>query len=317
MAVVLHHTDLYVGQQVGPLPRTLSTIMSFGYVGVDFFFVLSGFIIYYTNYSRRSLPSWPRDYLESRLTRIYLPYLPIGCAVALVYGLFPQVRHADSPWGWFSTLTLLPSNAEPALHVAWTLQHEIIFYAVAFLLLWSRKILIGSVLWAVAILALLPRGFMLQPGVSPIDLEFLFGIAVAWAFINHSVRFHWALIVFGIASVVGFFAIGDRQYSVLLGLGFAAILLPVARLEAAGHLRVPAFWVLIGDASYAIYLIHVPLLSVVVRLFHGLHPLVAAAAGIVASACGGVAYHLLLEKPVLRLVRARLRPRRREETGAG
>jgi exopolysaccharide production protein ExoZ len=309
MAVVLHHTDQYVGQQIGGLPPGLSRFMSFGYLGVDFFFVLSGFIIYYSNYARVSLPDWPRRYAESRITRIYLPYLPVGVGLACVYTLLPSVRHADSPWGWFATLTLLPIGPEPALHIAWTLQHEIIFYLAAFVLLWWRKVLLGCILWAILILSLLPRGYMIVPGVSPIDLEFMAGIAVAWSFVR---RVPWPLPIAlpaAAAAFACFFLLlgGDRAYSLAIGLGLAALLPPIVRAEARGALAVGRFLNLLGDASYAIYLVHVPLLSVVVRLCHPLHPLAAAAVGVAASATGGIAYHKLLEQPLLRGARTLMR----------
>jgi exopolysaccharide production protein ExoZ len=317
MAVVLHHADSYVGQQIGALPAGLSRAMSFGYLGVDFFFVLSGFIIYYSNYARVSLPRWPAAYAESRLTRIYLPYLPVGVGLACVYTLLPGLRHADSDWGWLSSVTLLPFGAGPALHVAWTLQHEIIFYAVAFALLWTRRLLLGCVLWAILILCLLPRGYLITPGVSPIDLEFLAGIAVAWAFIRGAWLPLPIAAAAGAGGIASFFVLfgGDRAYSLAVGLGLAALLLPLVRGEARNALRVPSWLVLLGDASYAIYLVHVPLLSVVVRLGHPLHPVAAACVGIAASAAAGIAYHKLLEKPLLRAVR-RLLHRRSEAAPA-
>src|ERR1700760_3815859 len=85
VAVVCHHAGQYVSQQVAPLPSFLSHTLSFGYLGVDFFFVLSGFIIYYTNRNRVQQKNWRYKYIESRLTRIYIPYLPVGIAMALAY----------------------------------------------------------------------------------------------------------------------------------------------------------------------------------------------------------------------------------------
>ncbi|MBV8685259.1 MAG: acyltransferase [Alphaproteobacteria bacterium] len=304
MAVVCHHADTYVSQQVGPLPGALSAAMAYGYLGVDFFFVLSGFIIYFTNRDRTGRPGWPKDYAESRLTRIFIPYLPIGIALALVYTYLPQIGHGEQAWNWFSTLTLLPSGAEPSLHVAWTLQHELVFYALAFLMLWSGRVLLGALGWAAVLLALLPLRFMLQPGVSPIDLEFLFGIAVAWCFMEGRVRRHLPLVLGGLACVAAFFALGgDRYYSPLFGLGLALLLLPLVRREAEGRLGIPRWLVLLGNASYAIYLIHVPLLSVVVRVCRGFPPLAALAVGIAAAAVAGILYHKIYEVPALRLAR--------------
>lgn len=48
MAVVLHHASVSVTAFVDQVPSRFEAIAEYGYLGVDFFFVLSGFIIHFT-----------------------------------------------------------------------------------------------------------------------------------------------------------------------------------------------------------------------------------------------------------------------------
>jgi exopolysaccharide production protein ExoZ len=73
------------------------------------------------------------------------------------------------------------------------------------------------------------------------------------------------------------------------------------RLQLIGMYRL---WLILGDASYAIYLVHNPLISMGVRIVKGFHlwPVTFAfciAIGIV----GGVVYHFFVEKPAIAHVR--------------
>jgi peptidoglycan/LPS O-acetylase OafA/YrhL len=309
IAVVCFHAGLSAGQDVDSLPAWLSTGMAFGYLGIDFFFVLSGFIIYYTNVDRADRPGWSRAYAVSRLSRIFLPYWPVGIGLAAAYVLFPHVSEGTRQWGWFSTVTLLPGTAPPALAVAWTLQHELLFYALAFVLLRRRVVLIGSLIWAAIILALLPLGLSKTPGLAPLDLEFLFGMAAAWYGLSSKPGRDAIAAVAGLAVVLAWFVWADRAFSVFFGLGLALILPAIVRAEQSGRLRVHRQWRLLGDASYAIYLVHLPLMSLLARLCRGLDPTLAAAVAVTASIAAGIAFHRLFELPALALARRRLLPR--------
>jgi exopolysaccharide production protein ExoZ len=283
----------------------LSRAMSFGYLGVDFFFVLSGFIIYYTNVNRVERPGWTRSYAVSRISRIYVPYLPIAVALALAYTFLPGLRRGVIPWNWFSTLTLLPSNAEPSLHVAWTLQHEIIFYGLAWVLLSSRRLLLGCCVWAALILGIYAwRGPVAWPALSLIDLEFILGMGVAWCFLHGKLRHNLLLALLGLVFIAAFFVRGDRDYSILFGIGMALLLLPVVRAEARG-MGVHPVAVFLGAASYSIYLVHLPFLSILVRLeAHRLAAIPAAALAILACTLAGCAYMMVVERPLLAASRA-------------
>lgn len=101
-----------------------------GALGVDFFFVLSGFIIYHVHSRDARTANMARRYFGKRLRRIYVPYLPITLALIAAYALLPGISEGNRDWSIFTSLTLLPSGGPPALSVAWTLVFEMTFYIV-------------------------------------------------------------------------------------------------------------------------------------------------------------------------------------------
>lgn len=303
LAVLLHHACNGVLKQGGELPQWLVTVCGYGYLGVDFFFVLSGFIIYYVNQPRQGRRGFARDYLRSRILRVYIPYLPLGIAMGLAYLALPQLASGENDWGWFSTLTLLPSTSFPALAPAWTLQHEIVFYAIALVAFLTRCFIKLSLLVVAAAIAVRVFEPMSYKGFGLIDLEFLFGIVAAWCFMNGRARWNTALIAAGSVLCVLFFIVGDRMTSVIFGLGLALLLLPLVRAERAGYVKVGGTLFLLGEASYAIYLVHYPLVSGVARLVTPYGSGLAYGVIIAVSVAAGIAYHKIYETKALAIAR--------------
>lgn len=307
LVVLFHHACNGVLRQGGTLPDWLVTICGYGYLGVDFFFVLSGFIIYYVNQPRQDREGFAKDYLRSRILRVYVPYLPLGILVGLAYVALPRLASGDNDWGWLSTLTLLPSAAYPALAPAWTLQHEILFYAVALFAFLTRSFLKLSLVVLISAAAIRIFYPMSYKAFGLIDLEFLFGIAVAWCFMNRRANWNVGLVVSGIAICGLFFMVDSRVWSVIFGLGLALILLPLVRAERAGFVRVGPILILLGEASYAIYLVHYPLVAGIARVATRFGSSLSFTLICIISLIVGIAYHRLYERPVLTWLRERRR----------
>ncbi len=314
--VVLHHGVQSISAFIGPMGGV--HLLSNGYLGVNFFFILSGFII---AHSSRRLESrdGAREYLRARIVRIYVPYLPVGVAVYVAYALLPNLSESERIPGLLTTLTLLPSGAPPALSVAWTLVHELIFYALFLLRFWSKPIFWLSMLaWMAAILvgALTDAAFGLtvQYFLSPLNANFAVGLTVYLVVNRKRLR---PSIVAG-AALSGVVLVGAQALkaapdlvSVTAGFG----LLVIAGASAPTGIAPQWKWTLtMGSASYALYLVHVPVHSLAVRALHHIVPDVGVwtAFTLISSValCAGVVYWWVYERPALAMVRRVLRSKR-------
>lgn len=318
LMVLLYHAGSADYQRPG-MPPFIGTPLSYGYLGVDFFFVLSGFIIYHTNRNDTPSPAWTRRYATSRLIRIFIPYLPVGIALALAYTLMPNLSAGDRAWGWVATLTLLPTDVQPALLVAWTLQHELLFYAIFWISFRLGRPILGVALWAAAAavwtIAQFDQSLPLAYFFGLINVEFLFGVLAARLIDSRSASaWFWAGAA---AAMMAYMLAGpELEYRILFALAAALALVPIVRNERRGIMAGRRFARLFGDSSYAIYLVHLPLIALLSRFAPG-HWAAALLLFAFAGAVAGLIYYHLYEKPALRLVRTWLGRSKRRESVPG
>lgn len=291
--VVLHHADLAAadfGKGNIHVP-----LLANGYLGVDFFFVLSGFIIYHTTVGQNRSAG---DYARARFRRVYLPYLPIGVGIALLYALLPGLSEGSRTWSWLPTLTLLPVSSETALSVAWTLKHEILFYFVFGCLYFSGLLRVGMLTWGALIAIAAIFGFDDGIPFALINLEFLMGAATAMLYRAGRGHIAW-LLLSPIPLLIWIMLGAPRDYSVLVGLALAMAMLPVAQLEEKGRFKVPHALTFLGGASYSIYLAHGIAMSAIARLFRDMPYWVIAGGTMLAGLAAGLAYFYAVERPLL------------------
>jgi peptidoglycan/LPS O-acetylase OafA/YrhL len=327
MELIQHHVVM------GPL--VVLTERSWG-IGVDIFFVISGFII---TYSTLDLPSkWEsmRDFLVIRLIRIW-PIYALFTALMLVAVLcFPKaLNYTDlSVAHIFASLSFIPwprpddGRMFPLLGQGWTLNYEMFFYvnfALALLLPRHLRVVALSIggIGLVALGTLAPLHGAIEFYSRPILVEFLFGVLLCVLYRRFPPKPLPGLLA--MAAAIGLIVVLPTHSEGLIGLltmGVPALLLVGGTLflgEAGERTLGRPLLVLLGNASYALYLSHPfvvnAILLVWARLGWTSAPLLLAVTVVGAIAFSVIVYKLV-EQPSLKFLKHSYRERGRRSEAA-
>ncbi len=276
--VVFYHTshgifrlEKYFGHKpFGPL-------FDFGFAGVDFFFVLSGFIMMHVHAKDFGQPRALGAYFWKRFTRIYPAYWVVLAAVVPIYFLVPSFGkgHECDSDVIVRTIALFP---HPKMHmvlgVAWTLVYEVFFYVLFAVLILHRRLgMILFVGWTACVLAYpwfesYPWDFVF----SYLHIRFLVGMGVALILNHWTLPAPRAIACAGVAIFLGaglidsyYGPLSPLQQTVGYTLGSALTLAGLVQAERSGLIAPPGWLVYLGNASYAIYLVHFLTLSVLAK----------------------------------------------------
>jgi peptidoglycan/LPS O-acetylase OafA/YrhL len=258
----------------------------------DLFFMISGFIL--MNSSWRPLVGWRGfiDFLTRRFFRIYPAYWAVGIPVLVVWLWNPSwwspylVKDSHGVVNYLITsIFLVPQKHMPVLVVAWTVIYEVYFYLIVsfIFLLDLRGRLIAAGFWFLAIVLLNVFPFHRQDPVwqvltSPLSLEFIIGIFLGaayrmeWPRLPSSVAMAACLLAFSLIvwatmtfTDMGYFYDHHAWRVFYFGPTVALIVAMSLWMEKQGNWRILGKLSFIGDRSYSLYLLHVPIFQLVFR----------------------------------------------------
>jgi peptidoglycan/LPS O-acetylase OafA/YrhL len=331
ISVAAFHLSLNMGAaRYGGAP-VFRELTQYGKHGVDFFFVLSGFIILFAHARDINQPSGWGSYLYKRFVRVYPIYWLYTLVFVLALLAFggTDASMPDNAKDWLTSLSLVRfTPVAPPLGQGWTLFHEVAFYAVFSILILNRKFGLA------ALAAFMAVALVFHPAVDPgelprtafnvytsdYNLYFLCGMGAYWLYKKGGNGLAQAVGGAAIAvAALGLAGLPPFLSRIMLAAGLALMLAGLATLERTGKLGIHGWLAFAGDASYSIFLTHINLEGALLKIAVKLHlnallgpqlVFFIVLAGTVALGC--LAY-VLIERPMMR----RLRGRRREREPAG
>jgi exopolysaccharide production protein ExoZ len=252
---------------------TFPHMHSFGSFGVDVFFVISGYVM------ARICAGNTEFFFRRRVLRIVPPYWAVTILLFIFAIFYPELLKStrSSPSELFKSLFFIPFEKskgliQPLLFPGWSLNYEMFFYVVlgASLLIYRRHALwltSGIIILTIVIC----KQFADQSVIAhfyarDVSLEFIFGLISFYVCRAVSqptavrIRVPMLMLLFasmaGLVMYQGLLPHNEIPRSIPLG-GLSFLLVTSAALLSEGEWDTnAAFLVLVGDASYILYLIH-------------------------------------------------------------
>ena len=265
----------------------LGGFFTFGGAGVDMFFVLSGFIITYTSKNALKKSASFIAFLKRRFIRIYPVYwviITIFLLIQLALPAFYKTHYILTLSNLFNTYFLLPDHVM-LNSVSWTLTYEIFFYilfSLAFLIKSNRLLITLTILYVIILIVAPFYSFLnlynnrwINIILYPMNIEFFMGIAVALLVPRINFNISKLLILLGLLFFItaAYFSNADFYIFknafnrvIVFGIPSMILLLGVVRMEITKQYKVHNIFLYLGEASYSLYLIHLPILVAGIKI---------------------------------------------------
>ena len=241
-------------------------LLGFGIWGVDIFFIISGFIMMYVTEIN------DKNFLIRRIIRIVPLYWILTFGVFLIALIKPEFLNNTTAnfEHLFKSLFFIPFNKNdighyPILFLGWTLNFEIVFYilfSLSLVFFKKNKFIFSSIIiiFFVSINSLLAeKNFIFSTYCSHMFFEFILGMAAykIWRRFEKKIPIS---VTNNVSFLLGFilltFLMNYLNLSRIFAFGVPSFFLLLYFLFFLNHLKFPRILILLGDASYCIYLIH-------------------------------------------------------------
>ncbi len=280
--------------------------------GIDFFFIVTGFMMFYLYHKNFGIRGKAKDFLIKRISKIYPVYWLFTLATLAAVIIFPAISdgHEKNPEVIIKSLLLIPTD--PIIEITWSLSYVVFFYLVFSLVIYKPKIFKPVVF--VWVLILIFNQFKLFPANNSFflnisHLEIITGAIIAYIVMNYKLRFPYLYLTAGFIgyllvwsnNIYGFYTIRVEYF---YWLSAAFMMLGITLIDMKKDTILPKSITLLGDASYSIFISQMPVFHFyalllgklqVINLIGGTPAMLLA---IVLTILSGCLVYKVFEKPV-------------------
>jgi peptidoglycan/LPS O-acetylase OafA/YrhL len=297
--------------------------ISGGFLGVDIFFVISGFIMMYIHGNDFQRKNISINFLKKRIIRVIPLYWFLTAAAAVLLFIVPsifgggkifQIKHV------LSSFLFIPYNNSiglpiPIIGPGWSLNYEMYFYLIfSMLLLFPKKYFLKSItgFFLISILCSLfsVENEIIKMITNPMLLEFLFGIYIAKLY--DLKRLPNFILLIGMATILFFtniiihFNIDYRIFFYGINASFIVMGL-LAYEQNIGFKKPNKILLFLAKISYSLYLSHVFSYKLVLKIIPSKitisHPDLVIVFTICCSILIAYLINIAMEKPITRMAK--------------
>ncbi len=252
-----------------------------GHIGVDIFFIISGFVMLYTFKPKMDA----QHFLVKRAIRILPIYWATLSLVIVAYFIQPNLVNGGRESSILGSLFLIPTDALFLNQNAWTLTYEFIFYIIfssVFFLDNQYKILfVTSVILVFSFIGEIASfsNPLLKVLTSSLLIEFTFGFILYFYYkcSSNKIKFSFLCFLIMAAFLIIYFELLSEHRFISLGIPALGLCCFFVYFEDLISTKITSIANFLGDISYSLYLIHPFTLastSIMLNLFNVSNPYV-------------------------------------------
>ncbi|QBJ69420.1 hypothetical protein C3496_25140 [Bacillus anthracis] len=316
LLVLIFHVSFVVDEHFDYNFLNLTNLERVG--GADYFFILTGFMMFYIHSRDIGNKEKFRPFLLKRFIGIYPYYWVITTIVCVFFFLIPiGYGYSTDIKVIMGSYFLSPMEEEPIIYTAWSLRHNILFYLIFSCLIFANKRILRYLIgiWAALIVIIYAKGIEMNNYFSSfifnkVNLNFILGCICAYISMKLRLKHGKLFVTLAILGYIftwltGMYGWINVDSYLMYAICGTLLILGLVSFDMKREIRIPKIFNYLGNASYSIYITHAPFLGLIAIIIKdlGIHDLLGNLLStllcILVAVVLGCLAHSIIEKPLL------------------